>query len=156
MVDFLRETVECFQEIIDKDAALPAALHLFEINKVGIPLKENEQGCSTILSQNCCGHTREHAPTSRWPCHSWRSKFNCLMRTIGKNCRLLWYLQVTIDLPLILSTENLTIITQWVDAAFAVHGDMKSYTRDTMSLGTGPVYSSLTGQNINTIMITYF
>jgi len=39
---------------------------------------------------------------------------------------------------------------RWVDAAFAVHNDMRSHTGATMSLGKGSVYSTSTKQKINT------
>eukprot|EP00978_Attheya_sp_CCMP212_P048299 scaffold500167_cov161-Attheya_sp.AAC.1 len=38
----------------------------------------------------------------------------------------------------------------WVDAAFAVHPDMKSHTGGTFSLGRGSIYSASLKQKLNT------
>ena len=42
----------------------------------------------------------------------------------------------------------------WIDASFAVHGDMKSHTGATMSMGKGSIYSSSTRQKLNTTSST--
>jgi hypothetical protein len=60
------------------------------------------------------------------------------------------YLRATCDLPLTLSSNNLSVIQWHVDASFAVHPDMCSHTGVTMSLGKGTVFSTSTRQKINT------
>ena len=59
-------------------------------------------------------------------------------------------LRATKDLTLTLRADNLSVVKWWVDAAFAVHPDMKSHTGGTMSLGTGSVYSMSRKQRLNT------
>jgi hypothetical protein len=44
--------------------------------------------------------------------------------------------------------------TWWVDASFAVHGDMKSHTGGMLSLGKGAIYATSTQQKINTCSST--
>ena len=56
--------------------------------------------------------------------------------------RVVRYLRQFPDLPLTLEADDTHIIKWWVDAAFAVHKDMKSHTGVTMSLGKGSVMSS--------------
>jgi len=41
-------------------------------------------------------------------------------------------------------------IKWWVDASFAVHGDMKGHTGGVMSLGRGAIFSTSTKQKLNT------
>jgi hypothetical protein len=51
--------------------------------------------------------------------------------------RLLRYLNDTIDMPRIIGANSLTMFKTWVDAAYAVHDDMKSHTGGAMSFGLG-------------------
>ena len=65
--------------------------------------------------------------------------------------RLISYLKDTIHLKLRLSCNKGTpIIKWWVDAAYAVHADMKSHSGAILSLGNGCVYSKSNKQKINT------
>jgi hypothetical protein len=67
-----------------------------------------------------------------------------------KLTRVIKYLCMTSKLLLGLSADNLNIIKWWVDASYAVHPDLRSHTGDTMSMGTGAVYSSSKKQKLNT------
>jgi hypothetical protein len=60
------------------------------------------------------------------------------------------YLRGTKDLNLTLEADDTHVVKWWVDAAFAVHKDMRSQTGVTMSLGRGSVYSSSLRQKLNT------
>ena len=51
---------------------------------------------------------------------------------------------------MILGGNNEVNLEWWIDASFAVHPDMQSHTRVTMSLGHGCPYSSTNKQKINT------
>jgi hypothetical protein len=67
-----------------------------------------------------------------------------------KLSRVIKYLRKTRDLVLTLRADNINIIKWWVDAAFAVHKDMRSHTGGVMSMGAGAVYSSSQKQKMNT------
>jgi hypothetical protein len=60
------------------------------------------------------------------------------------------YLRSTANLALTLEGDDAQIVKWWVDASFAVHRDMKSHTKGTLSLGKGSVYSASTRQKLNT------
>jgi hypothetical protein len=60
------------------------------------------------------------------------------------------YLRGTIHMPLTLEADDLHMMKWWVDAAFAVHEDMKSHTGGTFSLGKGSIYSASLKQKLNT------
>jgi hypothetical protein len=64
--------------------------------------------------------------------------------------RVIKYLRGTKNLNLTLEADDTHIVKWWVDAAFAVHKDMRSQTGVTMSLGRGSVYSSSLRQKLNT------
>jgi hypothetical protein len=67
-----------------------------------------------------------------------------------KLARCMKYLRGSIDLPLTLEADNLSVVKWWVDASYGVHPDMKSHTGATMSLGKGAIYSRSTRQKLNT------
>ena len=67
-----------------------------------------------------------------------------------KLVRVMKYIQGTIGLPLILSIDKSGNIKWYVDAAFAVHKDMRSHTGGFMSMGTRWAYVQSIKQNLNT------
>jgi hypothetical protein len=67
-----------------------------------------------------------------------------------KLTRMMKYLQGSIDLSLILSSDNSGEIQWWVDVSFATHPDMKGHRGGTMSMGTGSVYSTSIKQKMVT------
>ena len=67
-----------------------------------------------------------------------------------KLSHLMQYLHGTKDLPLILGADGTGIVKWFVDASFAVHPNMRSYTGGALTLGRGcPVVTS-TKQKLNT------
>jgi hypothetical protein len=58
------------------------------------------------------------------------------------------YLQGTVDLPLILSSDGSTMLAWWVDAFYAVYPGMKGHTGGVLSMGQGAVYSTATRQKL--------
>ena len=54
------------------------------------------------------------------------------------------------NLPRIAGADNLTMMKTWVDAAYAVHHDMKSHTGGVMSFGTGVLNGKSAKQKLNT------
>ena len=68
----------------------------------------------------------------------------------AKLSRVTRYLDGTIGIPLILSMDESGKMRWYVDAAFAVHNDMKSHTGATMTMGQGAAYSQSSKQKLNT------
>ena len=54
--------------------------------------------------------------------------------------RVLCFLYVTIDYVRIIGTSLLTQILTWIDAAYAVHDNMRSHMGGLISLGVGIVH----------------
>jgi hypothetical protein len=70
-----------------------------------------------------------------------------------KLARVMQYLRGTVDMPLILETDDTHIVKWWVNASFAVHEDMKSHTGGTMFamlMGKGAIYGTSTKHKLNT------
>jgi hypothetical protein len=59
-------------------------------------------------------------------------------------------LRGTIDMPLTMEADDLSVVKWWVDASYGVHPDMKSHTGAKMSMGKGSIYSRSTRQKLNT------
>ena len=64
--------------------------------------------------------------------------------------RVFLYLKGTRDLTLTLGADSLTKIDTWVDAAYAVHEDMKSHTGGAVSMGRGAIMCKSIKQKLNT------
>ena len=64
--------------------------------------------------------------------------------------RVTKYIQRSICLPLILSTDKSRNIKWYVDASFAVHKDMRSHTGGFMTMRTGGVYVQSIKQKLKT------
>ena len=68
----------------------------------------------------------------------------------GKLCRVLKYLKRNPSLPLTLEVDDMSLISWWVDASHAVHGDCKGHTGGVMSLGKGAFMDECRKQKFNT------
>jgi hypothetical protein len=67
-----------------------------------------------------------------------------------KLLRVLSFLKGTIDDVLTLEADDSNTLTWYIDAAFAVHADMKSHTGSIFTMGKGAITSGSTKQKINT------
>ena len=67
-----------------------------------------------------------------------------------KLTRVLRYLQDTIDDCKKNGINSIDTLETWVDAAYAVHPDMRSHTGGTMSFGTGVIHTKSSKQKLNT------
>ena len=71
-----------------------------------------------------------------------------------KLARVMKYLRRTRHLGLTLQGDDLQVMKWWVDAAFAVHPNLRSHTGGVGSLGRGATYSCSTKQKLNTTSST--
>jgi hypothetical protein len=67
-----------------------------------------------------------------------------------KLAHVIKYLWGTVGMPLMLEAGNMQVLKWWVDASYAVHGDMKSHTGGVTTKGEGVVYGTSTQQKLNT------
>ena len=93
-------------------------------------MKRARQDILTAVSYLC---TRVKSPT--------KSDYGKLRRTIK-------YIKQSIHLPLLLGWDESGCLTWSVDAAFAVHNDMKSHTRVFITKGRGAAYPASTKQKL--------
>ena len=66
--------------------------------------------------------------------------------------KLRWFLvwiKTTNDGKRVIGASNLKDVYMWIDAAYAVHPNIRSRTGGAMSLGTGIIHSKLSEQKLN-------
>lgn len=151
MIDFIKELVEEAPSEFGGMASTPGKKHLFEVNDQCPKLEEERSitfhhfvAKSLFLSRRARPDiqlvvgflsTRVKAPDE----DDWK-----------KLRRLVQYLRQSYELPLTLEADNSRIVKWWIDAAYAVHPDMRSQSGGTMTLGKGATYSSSVRQKLNT------
>jgi hypothetical protein len=144
MIEYIKTIIGNFPEEIIATHASPAADHLFTVRDKtkAMPLPE-EQACAF------------HHVTAQVLFLSARARRNIQPCTAfvttrvkspdeddwGKLKRLLGYLKGTLHMPLVLLVDSLTLSCWWVDAAYAVHSNMKGHTGAGMSFGQGMALS---------------
>ena len=67
-----------------------------------------------------------------------------------KLARLVDYLNTTIEDDRIMGADSLSTLYTWIDAAYAVHPNMRSHTGGCMSMGTGTLHARSSKQKLNT------
>jgi hypothetical protein len=151
MKEYIKEAIVDFGEDITRSASTPAKKNLFEIDEESEALTTDRKEifhrvASKLLYVSKRGRldiqlaiaflcTRVSVSTEQ----DWR-----------KLKRVLEYLHGTLDEFLTLGADDIEMMKTWVDASYAVHGDMKSHTGGVISFGTGAVMSKSSKQKLNT------
>jgi len=151
MKDYLKEAIQESGMDITRVAATPARKNLFEVDELSKPLGKSE---SELF----------HSVVAKLLYVSIRARMDILL-AIGFLCtrvskstqqdrtklrRVLEYIKGTMDLEYTLGADDMNKLRSWVDAAYAVHPDMKSHTGGVMSLGIGGILCKSTKQKLNT------
>ena len=151
MIEYVKKMVEDFPEQDDTTATTPAANHLFDVRDNATKLPEDKAMIfhnMTARGLFVCKRARPDIQTtvaflttrvSKPDDDDWK-----------KLRRLINYLRGTKDLVLTLSADGTWVIKWYVDAAYAVHKDMKGHTGGMMTLGEGATNASSLKQKINT------
>jgi len=72
-------------------------------------------------------------------------------RKLAKTCK---YLNDTKDLVLTLEAHSILLLKWYIDAAFAIHADMRSHSGGMLTIGNGYSYGAFTRQRLNTKIST--
>jgi Reverse transcriptase (RNA-dependent DNA polymerase)/Zinc knuckle len=152
MYDYIKNILSEANIDTSKPCAItPAAAHLFDVNKNSTKLdKEDAEKFHHTVAQllYLCKRTRPDIQTAI-----------AFLTTRVKEpdtddykklLRVLSYLHGTIEFPLTLESNDITVIKWWVDGSFATHPDMRSHTGAVMTLGKGAVFAKSTRQKLNT------
>jgi hypothetical protein len=138
MKDYISEAIEDFGEDVTRKAASPAAKGLSEVNSQSKRLSQDKSDkFHSIVAKLLYVCIRSRLDTSLAVAFLTTRVSKSTEEDWLKLKRLLLYLNDTIDMPRIIGTNSLTMFKTWVDAAYAVHDDMKSHTGGAMSFGLG-------------------
>ncbi len=150
MLDSVAKMIEDLPEEFDGEAAILAGVDLFKVNENSPKVDEKRaQFYHTYTAKTLfiCKRARPDLQTTvSFLCK--RVK-DCREDDYKKLKRMLQFIRATKDDYLTLSAASLHNVRWWVDAAYAVHPDMKSHTGGALSLGTGVIYGTSKGQKLN-------
>jgi len=136
-----------------KSASTPAAEHLFQVDMKAEKLQDEvKENFHTTVAKGLflCKRARpDLQPTIPFLCTRVKEPD---VDDWKKLLRMLKYLQQTKDLELTLEAQggNIIICKWYLDAAFAVHQDMKSHTGAVLTVGKGAVNTISGKQKLNT------
>ena len=150
MIPFLEEMLEEFPEEITSTRTTPAAEYLFKVRDDAPKLPEEQarlfhrfvaklvfvqaRARRDLATATSFLTTRVKSPDE----DDW-----------GKLRRVMQYVKGTINMPLILSADSMTLPKWWIDAAYAVHHDCKGQTGAMVSFGSGMALSFSKKQKLN-------
>jgi len=151
MKDYLTKCIDSFGEVLSSNARTPANPSLMTVNEDAEKLNEEKQALfhhivakllyickrARLDLQVAVGFlcTRVKEPTIQ----DWQ-----------KLKRVLMYIRGTIDMPRIMSLKDFSTMDIYVDAAHAVHHDMRGQTGGCIQMGTGLIHARSSKQKLNT------
>lgn len=151
MDDHLQEAIDLFPEDCKATAATPAATHLFNVNPTAIKLPEPNRKIFHSIVAKLLWVSKRARPDILVALSFLTSRVTKADDDDWKKLRrVLCYLHHTKHIAMTLSVDDLCVVKTWVDAAFAVHDDMKSHTGGYISMGKGTLYASSKRQKLNT------
>jgi hypothetical protein len=152
MFDYIANMLEAIPDDMKGESATPAGAHLFQINEDDPTLLDEAEA---VMFHHNTAKLLFLAKRAR-PDIQLAVAFLCTrvkhpdIDDYKKLGRLMKYLEATIGLPLVLAMDKTGRIRWYIDAAFAVHNDMKSHTGAVMTMGTGAAKSQSSKQKLNT------
>ena len=152
MDEYVQEILDEARPDMDGESTTPAAEHLYEVNNDNPELlaEDTAQYFHTMVAKMLFLSKRARPDIQEAVAFLTTRVKRPDKDDYKKLGRAVKYLRATPTLALTLEADNTHVIKWWIDAAFAVHNDMRSQTGATMSLGKGSAYSMSTRQRLNT------
>ena len=151
MMDQLNEAVLAFGEVINKTAATPSKPYLFNVRDDAERLdKEKSEVFHSVVAKLL--YIMKRTRPDLEPTVAFLStRVSCsTVDDWNKLKRLLQFVKGTINDKRIIGANGLNDLLTWVDAAYAVHPNMRSHTGGCMSFGLGTLHARSTKQKLNT------
>ena len=151
MKDYLMESMSEFGESISKIAKTPGTRKLFEVSEDSTTLTDDKRDIlhsvtAKLLYVSQCGRLDLQLAIA-FLC----SRVSCSTEEDwSKLRRVMEYINGSLDMYRVIGVDDLSRMKTWVDAAYAVHRDMKSHTGGVISFDTGAVMSKSRKQKLNT------
>ena len=151
MIDQLNEAVTAFGEVINKTAATASKPYLFNVREDAELLdKEKSEVFHSVVAKLL--YIMKRTRPDLEPTVAFLStRVSCsTVDDWNKLKRLLQFIKGTINDKRIIGANGLNDLLTWVDAAYAVHPNMRSHTGGCMSFGLGTLHARSTKQKLNT------
>ena len=140
MQSYLNEAIQQSQLDVRHPAATPATKGLFEVDPQAAPLSPSEADQFRSVVCKLLYVALRGRPDVLLAVVFLASRVaKATLQDQAKLKRLLEYLYGTYDLALILGADDIQTMYTFVDASFAVHGDMKSHTGGVITFGRGGI-----------------
>jgi hypothetical protein len=146
MVDYIQIMLNELPSNIDDEAATPATNHLFDVNEATTDMLLDWETAELYhhnvakLLLICKRAQPDIQMDVSFLCT--RAK-NPDTDDYKKLAHVMRYLRGTLNMPLKLEANDVRVIKKWhIDAAFAVHPDIKGHTGGNTTLGKGSVYGT--------------
>jgi len=155
MTDHIKEALDDFEEDLGRKVPNPATKNCFDVDPNAERLFEPKRKRLHSLVQKLLWITKRGRPDIMVPIAFLTKRVTkATTEDWAKLRRVLAYLRDTIDKPLILRIDDLTVVKTWTDVSFAVHEDFKSHTGNIISMGRGAFYARSACQKLNTTSTT--
>jgi hypothetical protein len=149
MIDYIKTIMSEIPEDMIGSAATPAAGHLFEVRPHPVKLDKQTSDVFRRIVMQLLYLSQRARPDIRTAVSFLSKRIQVPDEDDYKKLtRVIKYLQSTTDLKLRLAGDGSGRVRWWVDASYAVHPDMKGHTGATMSMGSGSIYSTSSGQKL--------
>jgi hypothetical protein len=151
MMKQIEEAINAYGEKIQGEVSSPAARHLMMVNDdaVKLDLKQKEifhSVTAKLLYLEKCARP-DIEPVVTFLCTRVRDADEDNWKKLH---RVLVYLKQTMADKHIIGCDGLESIFTWINAAFAVHPNMRSHTGGVMSLGWGALHTKSSKQKLTT------
>lgn len=151
MADYIRRMLEEAPDGFFGEAATPEEKHLFDVDDHSPKLEEHRANIFHNLVARTVFLGKQARPDVQLAVGFLSTRLKCPDEGDSKKLRrMVQYLRSRADLVLTLEGDDTHILKWWADAAFAVHGDIRSQSGAVMSMGKGALCTASTRQNINT------
>ena len=151
MIDQLKEAIESFGEVISTTAVTPAKSYLFSVRDDAEKLdKEKSEIFHTDVAKLL--YIMKRTRPDLEPAIAFLStRVSCsTVDDWNKLKRVLQFIKGTMNDKRIIGANGVEDLMTWVDAAYAVHPNMRSHTGGCMSFGLGTIHARSSKQKLNT------
>jgi len=151
MKEYLKEALSESGMAITREVATPAQKCLFEVDEESPFLSQNEAEIfHSVVAKLIYVSIRARADLLLAVSFLCTRVSKSTKQDQKKLRRVLEYINGSMDVEYTIGADDMGKMRSWVDAAFAVHPDMKSHTGGVMSFGTGGIICKSTKQKLNT------
>ncbi len=154
MKEYLKEALAESGMNITRSVATPALRDLFDVDENSTPLERIEaESFHSVTAKLLYVSTRARVDlllAIAFLCTRVSKSTKQDREKLKRGVQVLEYIHGSMDREYTIGADDMGRMMTWVDAAFAVHPDMKSHTGGVISFGRGRIVCKSTKQKLNT------